>query len=140
MEITWQGRSAPVIQQEKMTPGEVGVLERTLAGEFGDRTFTFQKLRRMGDSCVCDHNSNAHRHKDADGEFSEDTSCTQCDCDGHEPNVSPLVQVAFMWISLKRVDPSVKWQDVRDAPIADFDVAGDGDEDPTRPREGELTS
>lgn len=133
MQITWHDLTAPVIQQEKMTTGEIGAIERELAKDFQDKTFTFQKLRRMGDVCVCDHKSVDHRRNDDSGEISDDTSCARCDCDAHEPNVSPLVQVAFMWASLKRSDPSLKWSDVRDSPLADFDVTPDGEADPIEP-------
>lgn len=143
MLVTWQGRSAPIASQDKMTPGEVGAVERELAKEFGDKTFTFQKLRRMGDLCVCDHKSADHRHKDEAGDpIWDDTSCARCDCEEHEANVSPLVQIAFMWISLRRAHPTVKWSDVRDAPLTDFEIVQDADDaaGPTTPHEGAPTS
>jgi hypothetical protein len=126
MLIEFRGKKSPFIPQDKLTPGEIDAVERVT-------DLTFQKIRRLGDVCVCDHNVSAHRHKDDAAEFTDDLSCTICDCEGHQANLPTRVSTALMWVSIKRADPSVKYSDVSDCPLDEINLEDEGSADPTEP-------
>ena len=126
MPVGYAGKSYPLVPQDKMMPSEIDAVERATG-------LTLQKIRRMGETCVCEHGVKAHTHKDDAGEVDEkDTSCTECDCPQHSGDVPMRVTTAFAWVSVKRGDPSVKYADFADAPLSDWEVEGE-DEDPTQP-------
>jgi hypothetical protein len=122
MPINYGGKQYDIVSPDKMTPGEVDAVERATG-------LTFQKIRRMSDTCVCEHGLRDHTHKDDQGDIDKsDTSCTSCSCEKHEGDVPTRVTTAFMWVSVKRGDMSVKFSDVSDQPMdglisEDVDVA-----------------
>ncbi len=125
MQITFRGVAYPVIPQDKLTPGEIDAVERAT-------DLTFQKIRRMGDLCVCGHGSSAHRHRDDAGEFTDDTACTSCDCASHTSDLPTRISTAFMWVSIRRADPAVKFADVSDTPADEIGFSdAEGSADPT---------
>lgn len=126
--IGYAGKTFPLIPEDKMMPSEIDAVERVTG-------LTLQKIRRMGQTCVCEHGVQAHTHKDAAGERdADDTSCAECDCPQHQGDVPMRVTTAFAWVSVKRGDPSVKYADFADGPLADWEVEGDDDDpDPTQP-------
>jgi hypothetical protein len=114
------------ISQDKLTPGEIDAIERATG-------LTLAKIRRMGDTCVCEHPASAHQHKDdATGDLSNGT-CTRCDCPGHEGDVPSRVSTAFIWISLRRAYPTLKFSDVSDVEGSDLSTVAEDEvaEDPT---------
>lgn len=127
MPMNYKGKQFDVVSPDKMTPGEVDAIERATG-------LTFQKIRRMGETCVCDHSMRDHAHKDDAGDVvADDTSCTVCDCPQHEGDVPTRVTTAFMWVSIKRADMSVKFADVADQPMDSFAAEGSDAPDPTQP-------
>jgi hypothetical protein len=124
--INYGGKQFDVVSPDKMTPGEVDAIERATG-------LTFQKIRRMGETCVCEHGMRDHTHKDDAGDVVEDdTSCTVCSCEKHEGDVPTRVNTALMWVSIKRGDMSVKFSDVSNQPMDVF-ISEDGADvpDPT---------
>jgi len=129
MPIGYAGKSYPFVPEDKMMPSEIDAVERATG-------LTLQKIRRMGQTCVCEHGVKAHTHKDAAGEEdTTDRSCEECDCPQHEGDVPTRVSTAFAWISVKRAVPALKYSDFADAPISDWEVEDDAAEveDPTQP-------
>ena len=127
MSIGFDGKTYPLVSQDKMMPSELDAVERVTG-------LTLQKIRRMGEMCVCEHGVKAHTHRDDSGDQVDDTSCVECDCDQHQGDVPMRVMTAFAWVSVKRGDPSVKYADFADGPLADWDVEDDDAEaDPTQP-------
>ena len=77
MPVGYAGKSYPLVPQDKMMPSEIDAVERATG-------LTLQKIRRMGETCVCEHGLKAHTHKDDAGEEDKtDRSCTECDCEQH---------------------------------------------------------
>jgi len=99
-----------------MTPGEVDAIERVTG-------LTFQKIRRLGDQCVCDHPSGTHVHRDAEGVQTADTSCTAagCSCDAHSADLPMRISTAFAWVSIRRQMPAVTFQEVSDTPLSELE-------------------
>lgn len=128
MPIGYCGKTYPLVSMDKMLPSEIDAVERVTG-------LTLQKIRRMGETCVCDHGMKAHTHKDDSGDQDTgDTSCAECDCEQHQGDVPMRVNTAFAWVSVKRGDPSVKYTEFADAPISDWEVEDATDEaDPTQP-------
>lgn len=127
MPIQFNGESYPVISQDKMTPGEIDAVERATG-------LTFQRITRLGQTCVCSHGAGFHRHLDGEGQPSDDTSCSveDCDCEQHEADLPTRVSTAFMWVSIKRGNPAVKYDEVANTPLAELNVtAEDVASDPT---------
>jgi hypothetical protein len=125
--VGYAGKSYPIIPEEKMMPSEIDAIERATG-------LTLQKIRRMGATCVCEHGKKAHTHNDDAGEpDTEDTSCTECDCERHAGDVPMRVNTAFAWVSVKRGNPTVRFTDFDNAPISDWEVEEQDDEDPTVP-------
>lgn len=139
MKISFRGQTVDFVPQDKMTPGEVDAVERAT-------DLTFQRIRRLGETCVCGHGLAPHRHKDDAGEFTGDTACTECDCARHISDMPTRISTAYMWVSIKRADPSVKFADVANTPQDELTVVDDEpeavDANPTDPPPGEesLTS
>jgi len=139
MPIQFQGETYPMVAQDKMTPGEIDAVERATG-------LTFQKIRRMGETCVCDHGVRDHTHLDDQGEQTDDTSCKVCtDCDQHQPDLPSRISTAFVWVSIKRVNPAVKFSDVSDAPMTELfqpdaeEPAAEPDPTDAPPAEASLT-
>jgi hypothetical protein len=66
---------------------------------------------------VCDHGLEDHRHKDAAGELSDDTSCVKCSsCPEHSSSLPSDVNTALVWLSIKRHLPTVTFREVADTP------------------------
>ena len=109
MKITFRGVTTEFVSQDKMTPGEIDAVERATG-------LTFGKIQRMGQTCVCDHPLDAHRHKDdVTGDVTDVTSCARCACEEFGPDVPSRVSTAFIWVSLRRADLTLKFADVSDA-------------------------
>jgi hypothetical protein len=122
--ITFRDISAPSVLVNRLTPGEVDAVERATQ-------LTLGKIRRMGSTCVCDHPQTAHLHKGDDGEVRADvTSCDRdCGCEEFAPDLPARFGTALMWVSLKRVEPTLKFADVNDSVDA-LTVDEVEDEDP----------
>jgi hypothetical protein len=106
MPVLFEGEPYPIIAQDKLTPGEIDAVERATG-------LTLQKMRRMGQTCVCEHDYTLHAHKDAAGEQdAEDTSCTACGCLEHEGDQPSRVTTAFIWVSIRRVKANVTFANV----------------------------
>lgn len=126
MAIRFNGESYPAIDMARLTPGEADAVERVTG-------LTLNKIKRMGSTCVCEHDVKAHTHKDAAGEQTDDTSCTSCSCDEHESDLPSRVNTAFIWISIKRKSPAVTYREVADQALEDFnDAAEEPPVDPTQ--------
>lgn len=127
MAIKFKGETYPAIDMGRLTPGETDAVERVTQ-------LTLPKIKRMGSTCVCEHDMKAHEHKDDDGELdTADISCTKCDCAEHESDLPSRVNTAFMWIAIKRKSPGVTFKDVADQAFEDFGGAEGEAPDPTVP-------
>jgi hypothetical protein len=126
MAIKFHGETYPAIDMGRLTPGETDAIERVTG-------LTLPKIKRMGSTCVCEHDVKAHTHKGDDGEQTDDTSCTSCDCDEHESDLPSRVNTAFMWIAIKRKSPTVAFKEVADQAFEDFQGAEEEAADPTVP-------
>lgn len=128
MQVTFKGKTVPFVSQDKMTPGEIDAVERVT-------DLTLQRIRRLGETCVCGHGLDPHRHKDDAGKFTDDTSCASCECDQHVPDLPTRISTAFLWIALRRDDPSVKFADVSNVPQDELIFINDEpvDANPTDP-------
>lgn len=126
--IGYAGGVYPLIAPDKMTPGEIDSVERNTG-------LTMQKIRRMGETCVCEHQSADHTYKDAAGEIdTSDTSCSRCSCPKHEADVPMRINTAFAYISLRRCLPTLRFDEFADAPFADWNVEDEeGAPVPTEP-------
>jgi hypothetical protein len=133
MPIGYNGNTYPLVSQDKMTPGEIDAVERVTG-------LTLQKIRRMGATCVCDHDVSTHLHKDDDGEQTDDTSCTECSCVQHSGDVPTRVTTAFMWVSVKRGEPTLKYGDFADAPLSDWNITAEPEDEGTDPTEPPLAA
>lgn len=125
-EIRFGDLAAPSIPINRLTPGEVDAIERATQ-------LTLGKIRRMGETCVCDHPITAHRHKDAEGAIREDlTACDrdECRCETFAPDLPARFGTALMWISLRRVRPTIKLSEITDSEDA-LSVVEVDDETPT---------
>ena len=127
--VTYAGQSVPLLAQEKMTPGEIDAIERVTG-------LTFQKIRRMSDTCVCAHGAKVHLHRNGAGDLDPtDTSCGTCDCDEHEPDLPISVGTAVVWVSVRRVIATVQFSDIESVPQDELyaDLEPDVVADPTEP-------
>jgi hypothetical protein len=111
MAIKFRGEKYDDLDFNKITPGEVGALEKQVG-------MVFPKIRRAIDMCVCDHGREDHAHKDdATGEPSDDTSCVKCEsCAEHLPSLPSGVNTALVWLAIKRHVPTVTYREVADTP------------------------
>ena len=117
MAIKFEGKTYPTIDPNELSPGEISDIEQATG-------LTYQKIRRMGEVCVCGDLKKYHEHKDAAGEFTEDTSCTSCAvCEQHEPDLPMSIQTAFLWVAIKKLSPDVRFADVAGTPMASLFVA-----------------
>lgn len=121
--LNYKGQTYPVVTLENLTPGEAAAIE-------GVAGLTFQRIRRIMASCVCDHNATAHRHEDSE----TDASCNECRCDEFEADMPVAVATALSWVAIKRVDRTVKYADVAGTTFGEFEwTSGDDEPDPTGP-------
>jgi hypothetical protein len=94
--IQYAGKTYPVLDPEKFTPGETDAIERAVG-------MSFPKIRRMGDTCVCEHSAKQH---DA-----ETRACTLCSCDSHESDMPSRISTAMAWVSVKRGVPTLTFKE-----------------------------
>jgi hypothetical protein len=115
MAIKFRGEKYAELDFNKITPGEVGALEKQVG-------MVFPKIRRAAEVCVCDHGRNDHLHKDdATGEPTDDTSCVKCEsCDEHLPSLPSDVSTALVWLAIKRHLPTVTYREVADTSYDDL--------------------
>lgn len=123
MQITFRGKQYPFVPQDRLTPGEIDAVERATG-------LTFGRIQRSGQTCVCDHPRKDHQHKDdTTGEFTDVTTCDRCDCEEFAPDVLSRVSTAFLWVSLRRGDMTLKFSDVlEDESLV---ISPDDEPDPT---------
>ncbi len=125
MRVKFHDIEAEYIPQDRLTTGEVDAVEKVTG-------LTLQRIRRMSEQCVCEHGRKAHEHKGDDGEVvDDDRSCTECDCGKHQPDLPTKVSTAYVWVSLRRVDMSLKFADILAAPIADLQAVAEPEDDAT---------
>lgn len=132
--LKYKGQTYPMLSLERLTPGEAAAVE-------GVTGMTFQRIRRLMASCVCDHDARTHMHDDdAAEDAADDSSCNECSCREFEADMPVAVSTALTWMAIKRVDRSVKYAEVAGTSYEDFDFVEDetdeGDEgelDPTQP-------
>lgn len=139
MPVQYNGAVYPILTQDKLTLGEVAAVEKVTG-------LNLTRIRRMGEKCVCDHGPTDHLRVDPESQqMLPDTSCKICeDCRRHEADLPTQVTAAFIWVSIRRGDPSVKFSDVEAAEDL-FDIPTPADEseevveesDPTEPDQSE---
>lgn len=121
MSFSFDGTQFEMIQPDLMTPGEIDAVERVTG-------LTFQKISRLGQTCVCEHARVVH------AQVAEDAvKCGGCDCDQFEPDMPTRVSSAFTWVSLKRVKPDARFEDIADAPLSTLHIDAESPADPTPP-------
>lgn len=118
--MKFNGEQFDPIPTDKLTPAEVDAVERVTG-------MTLPAIRRAGDTCVCGHGSKDHEHKDEQGEQTDDTACTVCSCPEHSADVRMSVNTAFMWVAIKRTQPTVTFAQVQATPMVSFT---DDDDEP----------
>lgn len=108
--VTFNGVTTPVLTLDKMGLAEVSAVEKVTG-------LNMPMIRRMSAGCVCSHDVQEHVRYDDDDNLTADTSCKICKrkCDSFEADIPTLIRTAFTWVSIKRVEPTVKFSDVADA-------------------------
>jgi heterodisulfide reductase subunit B len=111
-----------------ISPGETEAIEKAVG-------ISFPRIRRMMDSCVCDHSSTDHRHKLDSGDLDPDnTACVKCDCPEYESDTPVAVMNAMSWIAIRRAIPTFKLSDFQNCSVDDIQPDADGESpDPTEP-------
>jgi hypothetical protein len=103
--IVFAGADHAIVSPDKFTLGEIAAVERVTG-------MTFPKLQRRGRMCVCEHDKKLHEHVDAEGVETEDTACTSCACEAHESDLPQTITAAFLWVSVKRGNPSATFSQI----------------------------
>jgi hypothetical protein len=125
MGIKFRGEKYDNLDFDKITPGEVGALEKQLQMEFPVIQFALK-------SCVCGHQRDAHLHKDDNAELTDDTSCTKCElCSDFSAKIPSSFSTALVWMAVKRRIPTVTYKEIADTPYDE--LADDEAEEPANP-------
>lgn len=135
MPIEFNGKTYPLVSNDKMTPGEIDAVERVTG-------LTFQKIRYMGSMCVCDHNVGAHTHRDEEGRVTDDSSCLAegCPCGAHAADLPTRVSTAFVWVAIKRSEPTTTFEQINSASVDELKISATDEDaavDPTQPSQSE---
>lgn len=111
-----------------LSPGETEAVEKVVGK-------SFPRIRRMLDTCVCDHGSRDHMHKLDSGDVDPDnTACLKCDCPEMEADAPTNVLNAMSWVAIRRAVPTLTLAEYLN--ISPDDIEPDGAEespDPTDP-------
>lgn len=127
MGIKFRGEKYATLDFEKITPGEVGALEKQLGMEF-------PVLQRALRACVCGHPRDRHEHKDDAGELTDDTSCVKCEdesCPEFSAKIPSTFSTALVWLAIKRRIPTLTFKEIADTPYDE--LADDEAEEPANP-------
>jgi hypothetical protein len=82
---------------------------------------TLAQIQAAGQFCGCDHHLSLHVRDNPD-DLESDIHCKTCGCENPAENVPIEVSQALMWISLKRVRPTVSFSEVGQMPMSAFTV------------------
>jgi hypothetical protein len=126
MGIKFRGETYADLDFNRITPGEVKVLERQVQMDF-------PTIQRALTICVCGHGRiESHTHKDDAATVTDETSCTKCEtCPQFMPKLPSDISTTLMWLAIKRHLPTVTYREVEDTPYEDF--ADDEAEEPANP-------
>lgn len=127
MGIKFRGEKYDALDFNRITPGEVGALEKQLQMEF-------PLIQRALKTCVCGHLREDHVHKDDQAEVTDDTACVKCDgsCPEFAAKIPSGFSTALVWMAIKRRNPTLSFKDVADTPYEDL-YDDDPDEEPVNP-------
>lgn len=119
-----------MLEMDDMTWAEIDAVERKTG-------FTFAEVQAKFDECVVCHHSLSNDHTrpaEVDNvNVRVVTPCGKCECIDPTPAVPSILGAAIAWVSIKRDQPTLTWEEFYNSPAGNLVEVEDEELDPTEP-------